>query len=166
MSAKKLTKTTPEMPAHGGWLQGLVGPWVWLHICCNDGRNGQFDGKAASVEINGLVEGEGDVGMSFGPVFEDCPKLSFSFGEKFIRLCRVKMPFIGYNPHVGSWCWDAWKVRTEDAEKLLASSIFRKNYTPDSGSTILWEAWERVHRSNAIGEARADNAAPHPPKTL
>jgi len=127
----------------------LVGPYVWLHVCCNDGRTGSFDGKAVSVEINAHVKGHGGVDMTFGPrFFEEYPKLSFSFGEKFIRLCRVKLPFTEYSPHVGNWCWDAWKVRTEDVEKLLASPIFQKNFTPDSGACVLWDAYEIFIQAN------------------
>ncbi|MFT3992506.1 MAG: hypothetical protein QM680_13985 [Luteolibacter sp.] len=147
----EIQKNTPT----AGWLQRLVGPWVWMSVCCNDGRTGQFDGKASAVEINGIVKGKGDMDLTFEPVFfEEHPKFSFSDGGKFIRLCRVKLPFEGYQAHVGNWCWDAYKVRTEDVEKLLASPLFRKNYTAEHGSTLLWDAWESALGSNTKTEAR------------
>lgn len=125
-----------------GWIQKLAGEETRISLCCNDPDNGRFDGRCSGIEWNAVIPEHGTAELSFEPNHIPGPALTVDHEEKTLRLCRVSIPFHGYQAWVGNWCWDEFRVKSADLERLLTSRSFLQSFSPDQGDTILWTAWE------------------------
>lgn len=130
------------------WLQSIVGETLSISVCCNDSTNGQFNGRCEGFEISAVIPEYGTAELDFMP--ETIPGLRFSVDHdtKTIRLCRVTIPFTGYEAWFGNWCWDRFTVKTADLERLLTSKGFRERFSIDTGDERLWTAWDTANSSS------------------
>lgn len=144
----KIVRPSDIAPVGANWLRRLVGPFVWLHVACNEGNNGTFEGKAMKVQLECKLDDGPDLTLDFDCLFWGAYP-AISYGNGWVRICGVKLAARQHAMHVGNWCWDAWQVEREAAAKLLIHARFKKWFRPDSGDCALWEAWESADRPNA-----------------
>lgn len=135
------------------------GPKVMLHVACNDGDTGMFEGKAGAVEVQfgrDLYDR-----LSFSPnFFEWSPAFTVDWEKRILCLGGLqRISYTEHGPHVGNWCWDCFKISREDAAALITHAKFRKWFSLDEAPTDLWEAYQP---RNTGGEDKAQPQAINP----
>lgn len=127
-------------------------PRRWsLALCCNCPDNGMFWGRVDAVKI-GAGRGNFDFGTDYLDDFElnlDGPYVKFQWLKDSFRLGRYTFPCEGIKEGVGNWCWDACFVDS-DVIRKLCPILKAKGYTPDSGSTLLFNWWDNLRTDNRL----------------
>ena len=135
------------------------GPCVTLHVACNDGDSGRFTGLAEAVEV---AYGGFDDRLQFSPNFFGwSPRFTVDWERKTLRIGgSFVIPYTSHGAHVGNWCWDCFKIRREDAARLIAWEKFRKWFNLDEGPVEIFEAYRApntsIHIPKRVGDAWAD----------
>jgi hypothetical protein len=88
-----------------------------VDFCCNDGRNGAFQGWFDAIEVTAET---GDIlTMNSLPIGlpEECPAITFEPD----RICvnGTHYPKRGHGQGSGNWCWDSVLMQASDVLNLL-----------------------------------------------
>lgn len=124
-----------------------------MMFCCNDPDNGGMTNRVEAVEF-GIGRGNFEFGTDFldDHDLQICgPSLTFRWldsGKRF-RLGRRTFSCEGYRPYVGNWCWDACFVGTNTV-RLAAELLKGRKWSPESGSEILWNWWEKIAERQGV----------------
>lgn len=86
-------------------------------LCCNDWRNGNFLGRAESVEIHDVSLEGGSVTCNW--INKRINSAKSYEGTSTLRIGRLLVPCLGYKTWVGNWCWDCATVRAVHALKII-----------------------------------------------
>jgi hypothetical protein len=104
-----------------------------LHLCCNDDRNGLFQGYVNDVCLD-LPDGE--------TIELNGPRVSVSFiAETEIRIGRTRSVMLAYREWVGNWCWDCVKVSDGSARKIL-NYLKERGWSFTAAPTNFFDRWE------------------------
>jgi hypothetical protein len=111
------------------------GSGVSIHVmlCCNDWRDGNFEGRAECVEIEGLK-------MQGGSIRVNHENGVLQFGRLKVKA--------SYKTWVGNWCWDMATVSAVDARRML-NYLIRQKWHCEEGACGLFD---KINAGQEIGE--------------
>ena len=110
----------------------------WLHVCCNDWRNGTGTGYCDALEVQHADENIMLTGrdMRFHWVGEVTDRFKLS---RRVHPCRHVVFWIG------NWCWDGCRVTRRTAFEILALTRER-GWDWESGTDEMIAYWEALPR--------------------
>lgn len=100
-----------------------------VHVCCNDGRNGLFEGRVTAIELSDMT-------------LEHCSEHGCKFtvlGDGLFRLSRRVFKFNAWREWVGNWCWNAYQLDKDEARRLLQYLKKSGRWTCTDGPEELFE---------------------------
>lgn len=109
-----------------------------VHICCNDGDNGLFTGKARGVSVGELELDHHD--MEHGA--------SFRVDDVTFHLSNKMWPYDWSKEWLGNWCWNAYRLKFANKTALEATVSFlkwlrgRRTFSVTGGPERLWDWWQ------------------------
>lgn len=125
---------------------------MWLHLACNDHRNGSFEGKFGAVAV------EGDA------LELQCSRWGWSPSLRVesdrIRISRRWFPVLGHRTWVGNWCWDAFAVTPDTLAAVLNYVRSTGWFSCDGGLVELGDVWDDPLR-RFTGALLRDSTQPH-----
>lgn len=105
-------------------------------FACNDPDNGQFTGRADSIEIdfnNGTV-------LSCRLQGTDI-KIGLNQNLSSIKIGRLRVPIRAYFSWHGNWCWDSATVDAVDAIRLFSYLSKLKHWHCEEAPDFLFDAF-------------------------
>jgi hypothetical protein len=107
-----------------------------LQLCCNDPDNGNFTGRVSAVEAHGL--------KLASRTWDWGPKLTV--GDGFIRIGGMKLRGGLAKSSYGNWCWNAYRVESDDLMKLINWPKFREWFDVEEAPERVFTAYRAGRR--------------------
>ena len=104
-----------------------------IDVACNDSENGNFDGRAAALQVGDILELTSH--DMKGPVFR--------VEADAIVLSGKRFPIIGSKDWFGNWVWNAYWLALPDAIALLTFVHRRGKFSVDMGVDPMFDLWKK-----------------------
>lgn len=122
-------------------LRPKVARWD-ICFCCNCGPKG----KVESIQF-GIGRGDFNFGTDYldkHDLYVNGPAITFRWIDaNHFRLGRKTYRCLGMREWVGNQCWDGCFVTTQSIREI-STTLKQRGWEPESGSTTLWDWWEKL----------------------
>jgi hypothetical protein len=106
---------------------------VRIEVCCNDGDNGLFAGRALSIHLSDVLELSASDWR--GPAFREFPDA--------VKISRRRFPIVASKDWYGNWCWNAYWMDAPVAADLLAYVHGQGTFGCEMGEERMFSRWQR-----------------------
>lgn len=104
-----------------------------LLLCCNDYRNGLFQGHFGAAVIE-LPDGE--------TIELHGPRVGLRECEgKRLKIGRMSVFTLGSSEWVGNWCWNGYALGTWELLRV-ANYLKIRGFTPEAAPTEIYDRWQ------------------------